>query len=227
MERFEVIQKIIDKISAKAYLEIGVEYGTVFMRIKAREKIAVDPELKISGKKKLVNLIDIFKNKYFSITSDEFFSRYNNLFPDKKIDVAFVDGLHTHSQSLKDIENCLKYLDKKGIIIVHDCSPQNEFSAAPVRKISEQAGEKKWNGDVWKAIVQLRSTRPDLQIFTLDCDYGLGIIRKGQPESMLDYSSEQIKEMAYEDLAQNRQKFLNLRNVDYFEEFLAVLGIKK
>jgi hypothetical protein len=220
MNRVEVIKKIIEKNKAKTYLEIGVEFGTVFSKIKAKRKIAVDPELKISWKKKIGDLPSIFSARYFNMTSDEFFDQQAVMFAQKKIDVAFVDGLHVYSQSLKDIENCLKHLNEKGIIIVHDCSPKNEFSAASSREISVKAGEKKWNGDVWKAIVCLRSTRSDLTIFILDCDYGLGIIRKGQPENMLDYSLEQIKEMAYKDLAENRAKFLNLKDISYFEKFL-------
>lgn len=222
MDRVEVIKKIIEKSKAKTYLEIGVEFGTVFSKIRVKRKIGVDPELKISWKRKISDLLSIFSAKYFNMTSDEFFDQQAVMFAQKKIDVAFVDGLHIYFQSLKDIENCLEYLSEKGIIVVHDCNPQNLASASPnredVKKFLEARG--KWNGDVWKAIVQLRSTRPDLQIFTLDCDYGLGIIKKGQPESILDYSSGQIEKMAYQDLSENRAKFLNLKDISYFEEFL-------
>ena len=34
-----------------------------------------------------------------------------------------------------------------------------------------------WNGDVWKAIVDLRQ-RKDLEIFTCEMDQGIGIIFK-------------------------------------------------
>jgi len=229
MNRIDVIKKIIEKNKAKTYLEIGVEFGTVFSKIRAKRKIAVDPEFKISWKRKLKDLPSVFRARYFGMTSDEFFSRQTGIFAKKKIDAAFVDGLHTYFQSLKDMENCLKYLSEKGIIVVHDCNPQNEVSASSDRENAKKSSEAKgkWNGDVWKAIVHLRSTRPDLQIFTLDCDYGLAIIRKGQPENMLDYLPEQIEKMSYNDLVKNRAKFLNLKDISYFEEFLAVLGSKK
>ena len=42
-----------------------------------------------------------------------------------------------------------------------------------------------WSGDVWKAIVYLRSTRPDLRVAVLKCDLGVGIVRKGSPESTI------------------------------------------
>jgi hypothetical protein len=46
---------------------------------------------------------------------------------------------------------------------------------------------------VWKAIVYLRSTRHDLRIAVLNCDRGVGIVRKGLPESRLSYSAAQIE----------------------------------
>ncbi|MFW3116047.1 hypothetical protein MHAE_19981, partial [Mycobacterium haemophilum DSM 44634] len=66
-------------------------------------------------------------------------------------------------------------------------------------------------GDVWKAIVHLRSTRPDLRIAVLDCDFGVGIIRKGSPERPLSYSAEQVAALNYADLAADRERLLNLK----------------
>jgi hypothetical protein len=48
-----------------------------------------------------------------------------------------------------------------------------------------------WSGNVWKAIAQLRSLRHDLRIAVLDCDFGVGIMRKGFPESRLSYPAAQ------------------------------------
>jgi glycosyltransferase involved in cell wall biosynthesis len=222
MNRIDIIKKIVEKIKAKTYLEIGVEYGTVFYQIKAKRKIAVDPEFKISWKRKLVDLPNRLRVKYFQLTSDDFFSKYGNLFKKDKIDLAFVDGLHTYRQTAKDIENCLKYLSEKGIIIVHDCSPPSEAAAASKREGAENLPGWKgsWCGDVWKAIVYFRSSKNDLNIFTLDCDYGLGIISKGRPDNMLNFSLEEIDKMNYYDLSQSRKEFLNLKSPEYINEFL-------
>ncbi len=154
MHRIEVVQKIINKINGKLYLEIGVEFGTLFFRIKAREKIAVDPEFRFSLKKKIYKFLFEAKSKFFETTSDDFFLSNSDLFSAKPIDVAFIDGLHTYKQSLKDIENCFKNLNPKGVIIVHDCNP---LSAAAANSSEEEAKKMDdwsgiWNGDVWKAI---------------------------------------------------------------------------
>ena len=68
-----------------------------------------------------------------------------------------------------------------------------------------------WCGDVWKAIVYLRSMRDDLEIATLDCDFGVGVIRKTDKKvPTLPFDKETISQMRYEDLQKNRQFFLNL-----------------
>ena len=52
IDRMYVIQEIIKKTRAKIYLEIGVREGECFLRIRAPKKIAVDPQILISAKKK-------------------------------------------------------------------------------------------------------------------------------------------------------------------------------
>ena len=77
MKRIEVVQKIIDRKKARRYLEIGVSNGTNFFRIKARQKTAVDPHFKFSGKRKVEWILKNPRNltaKYCECTSDDFFS---------------------------------------------------------------------------------------------------------------------------------------------------------
>ena len=118
------------------------------------------------------NLTNVF-NKYHKMTSDDFFSANSSMFKKKKIDVAFIDGLHEHKQVIRDINNCLDFLSKKGVIVLHDCNPTTALMATPFDSLT--TSEKKcsrwtkfWSGDVWKAIVYFRSQRNDLNIFTLN-----------------------------------------------------------
>src|SRR5690242_11550431 len=71
-----------------------------------------------------------------------------------------------------------------------------------------------------KAIVNLLSTRPDLQIAVLDCDRGVGIVRKGSPDSQLPYSAAQIEALGCADLVADRVGLLNLRPPTIPSEFL-------
>ncbi len=229
LNRVKVIQTIIDRIKAKTYLEIGVEGGHTFLRINAREKIAVDPEFKIRRKKRFKH---IFKNPsnlfntYHQMESDTFFETKSNKLARRGVDVALIDGLHTYEQSLRDAQNTLKFLNQKGIIVMHDCNPPCKTAAYPASSfkqaeslnLDEWTGQ--WYGDVWKTVCYLRSTQKNLRIFVLDCDCGLGIITRGTPENILSYSEQDINNLTYNNLNEDRTEILNLKGPDFFGEFI-------
>jgi hypothetical protein len=229
MDRIRVVQNIINHQKTTNYLEIGVLAGDAFLRIKSRRKWAVDPDFMITPAKKFryyfKNPYNIF-SKYFGMESDVFFDTQVPMLSRHGIDVAFIDGLHTFEQSLQDVQNTLKYLNTNGVIVLHDCNPMSEAAAYPatsiaqVRKINPPGFEGIWNGDVWKTIAYLRATRKDLRVFVLDCDFGLGVVTRGTPENMLEYSAEAIQNLSYRDLSENRKSLLNLKDVRFIEEFL-------
>ena len=231
MNRLSVIQSIIDKISAKTYLEIGVRHGRILAIIKCKTKIGIDPRLRLSGGKRLKNFFGIMNFKTYRMKSDEFFHSYAQNTLTNGIDVAFVDGFHNYSQSLKDVENCLKYLNEDGFIIMHDCNPLNYACAYPVKEsINEvlelaRKGELPgwndcWNGDVWKTLVHMRIAHDDLEIFTLDLDWGLGIITKGKSEKIKNHTIQELKQADYSLLERDRVNLLNLKPPKYLLEFL-------
>ena len=226
MTRIDVIQKLIDAKRAKTYLEIGVEYQACFLQIKAPRKIAVDPKLifwdkKTMAKRYLKNLWSNIFNKYYEMTSDDFFRTQHQLFGKRKIDVAFIDGLHEYNQVIRDVNNCLDHLTEGGVIVLHDCNPKSEEEAFPSDRLP--APDRSWMGDVWKAVVYFRSCRPDVNIFVLDADAGLGIMTRRKPDSVLPYTAENIENLSYRDLERNRAEMLNLKSTAYLEEFLKTL----
>lgn len=230
MQKLTIIQSIIDKLGAQTYLEIGVQKGKNFYKVNAPFKVAIDPAFRLKLKRKLWYLKDFRRNHFFEMTSDAFFNtEAAAVLKNKTIDVAFIDGLHTYEQSLKDFENCLQYLSPNGVILFHDCNPESmeaaEYAMSP-KEMKEKYPEKatyEWNGDVWKSIVHLRSLHPDLEVFTLDCDYGLGVVRRGKPQDVLTYTTEDIQMLAYHDLEKNRERFLNLKQPAYLHDFLKAL----
>lgn len=229
INRINILQNIIDRKKAKTYLEIGVRSGDAFLKIKATRKLGVDPNFVISPIKKFryyfKNPYNVF-NEYFDMESDTFFAQENTRLSEHALDVVFIDGLHTFEQSLKDVQNSLVYLNDNGVIVLHDCNPLSEAAAFPavsieeVQKINPPGFEGIWNGDVWKTIVYLRSTRKDLRVFVLDCDFGLGVITKDYPENMLNYSPNAVHNLSYNDLAKERESLINLKNLNYLQEFL-------
>jgi predicted O-methyltransferase YrrM len=226
MNRIDVIQKIIDKTGAQNYLEIGVSNGHCFLSIRARRKVAVDPKFNVSLKRKLKTIFRNWGARYYELTSDDFFARVK--LP-HGFEVVFIDGLHTYPQTLKDVENALRVLGKNGVIIMHDCNPLDAATAHPAESQPHAASMKlpgwtgAWMGDVWKTICHLRSQRPDLKVFVLDCDCGLGIITHGKADDVLDLSVAELQKMDYDALAKNRRQLLNLKSEDFFPELLQTL----
>lgn len=239
MNRFNIIQGIINTLKSEYYLEIGVCTGVIILNIDAKYKYGVDPAFQIpnvsvNGK---LSAFDIKRNQInlYEMESDLFFKNFIEKDMKLGIDVAFIDGLHTYPQSLKDVKNSLKYLNDGGVIVMHDCNPLNYAMAYPVKESINEAvelGNKgelagwngAWNGDVWKTLAHLRIISDDLEIFTLDLDYGLGIIRKGKPNKLTDITIEEIEQADYYFLEKNREKILNLKHPRYFKQFLETLN---
>ena len=194
MKRQHIIQKLINHINAKSYLEIGLGSGFVHKSINCNIKVGVDPcEYPITKKHNV--------QPTFKLTSDEFFDQNKKTF-----DVIFIDGMHEAAYIERDINNSLKVLNDKGYIVCHDINPITKKAQIVPRQFDC------WNGDCWKAWVKIRSTNPDLNMYVIDTDHGCGIIQKGS-QKLLDLKG---LELTYENLNNNRKEWLNLISVDEF-----------
>jgi hypothetical protein len=186
--RSEVINWLIKQYDYKKYLGIGVfKSAHGFDKIEIEYKIGVDPGT------------EGYSEATHTMTSDEFFEQSN-----EKFDIVFVDGLHHSEQVYKDIINSLNILNEGGTIVCHDMNPQQELHQRVPRE-SEY-----WNGDCWKAFVQLRMERSDLEMSVIDADMGLGIVRWGSQEKL------KVDELVYKNLDKNRDEWLNLVSVGEF-----------
>lgn len=234
MTRVEVLNAIINKKSVKSYLEIGVNRGKCLFNIRGAEKrFAVDPFFNFNVWKKIKAIAknaDNLKNDYFEVTSNDFFLENSTLLSENKIDLAFIDGLHTYAQCLDDVLNTLKYLDNSGIIVLHDCNPLDELAAFPATSIDEARLQLKnhpdwkniWNGDVWKVIVHIRKHHPELTAFVLDTDHGLGFVYKKERQTLPDFFEvlENINDLDYDFFDKNREELIDLKPISFFDEFL-------
>ena len=223
MTRIEIIRRALAAVGGRRYLEIGVKDGTCFRAIDAETKVAVDPHfalrLPLLGRLRTA-LRRTSGELYFPTTSDGFFARHGSrLAP---FDVVFVDGLHTAEQAHRDVVNALEVLEPHGIVVIHDCNPQSAAAAAPT--LAEAArtdgfvGE--WNGDVYRAIVRLR-TRDDLVAFVLDADQGVALVWRGRPRDRLELTSAQIERLRYTELDRDRNRLLGIRPATDLDELLA------
>jgi hypothetical protein len=185
-----IIQGFVEQVGGPDYLEIGIEEGHNFRAITAENKMGVDPYPKF------------WEGRIYQMTSDEFFKTKRTL-----DGVIFVDGLHTYEQALRDIENSARCMTDRSIILVHDCMP-----GSPEEEQKEPASPgAAWCGDVWKAIAHIRATRNDLAVQTISIPYGLGVIRKGIPDSMLQLDVKKIKDLSYDFFVENKNDILNIK----------------
>ena len=227
----QIIDRCLVETRGVYYLEIGVFHGQSLFSVCAKYKFGIDPKIFLSPnplKDYIKKILARYRGiRLFEMTSDHFFETRSGLLIKHGIDVAFIDGLHTYEQSLRDVLHCLDFLDEQGFIVMHDCNPMNRDAAvvAPSKEfvaIGHPDGNNvKWCGDVWKTIVNLRSTRTDLDICVLDCDCGVGLIKKAKPKNTLNISRERIQNMEYDDLAANRAELLNLKKPEYLHRFLS------
>jgi len=217
LNRTTIIQHLINKFSYRTYLEIGVERGINFFQIDAEIKFGIDPTFTIPGGYKNTE-----REKFYPITSDEFFADLPEEILEKGLDIVFIDGLHTYEQSLRDVENCLRYLNPDGIIILHDCLPDSPATAMPTLEEARKHPDFKgnWTGDVYKTIIHLRTSRDDLFVAVVNTDWGVGIVKKGKPESMLSMGIEDIKNMTFEEFVKCKEILLNLKPKEWFYEFI-------
>jgi hypothetical protein len=204
MERYDIINDLIRKNNFKKYLEIGVrDPDECFNKINCYVKHSVDPGHEIKD--------DRIEYQY---TSDTFFklleSGHLNLSTTYKWDVIFIDGLHVSTQVEKDIMNSLNHLNYDGFIVLHDCNPPELWYAR--EDFCVNGVYSPWNGTVWKSIYKLRATRPDLFVCTVDTDWGVGIVKRGQQECC-DFNNSFYE---YREFEKNRKEHLNLITVSEF-----------
>ena len=215
LDKAHLLNRILHKNNFYSYLEIGVRNGENFFKIRSKKKVGVDPNYFFSKKFYLKSLCKPYNWNYkmYRKTSDAFFqSEAEVIYNHDKMDVAFIDGMHTYEQSLNDARNCLKYLEPDGIIIFHDCNPQSEQAASP--EIPSTAMN--WNGDVWKTIYHIRGLRDYFECLTLDDDQGLGLLTVKQEVdqkilNMLE-PDEEISKLPYKFLNDNRTNIIGLTN---------------
>lgn len=210
MHHVEIINTLIRKYGYATYLEIGVHTNAhCFNHIVAPYKTGVDPGYENPNE------------RYdYKLESDEFFASVKTgrtEFPtDMKWDLIFIDGLHLAEQVERDIINSLEHLSEGGTIVMHDCSPPSEIIAREEYHPDwPHPGE--WCGTTWKAFYKFRTTRPDLRMWCVNDDYGVGIIQRGEQQ----LAPNDNPFYSYKVMDLNRKWHLNLITPD---EFLELFG---
>ena len=156
----------------------------------------------------------------FNMTSDDFFNLLDDgkttLDKDYKWDIIFIDGLHLASQCYRDIMNSLKHTTDNGIIVLHDCNPP-EWQMAHSDYDSYLNFPTFWNGTCWKALYYVKTFLP-YEIFTVDTDWGVGVIDKSKVGTPIEFSNPFFE---FGEMKNSRQESLGLISP---HEFIAKLA---
>jgi hypothetical protein len=206
--RYDLINQLIKKFGFKNYLEIGVsDPSECFDNVICENKMGVDPGLEFPD-----NPVK------YPMTSDNFFLQLENgkldLDPGFRWDIIFIDGLHISTQVMKDVINSLYHLNPNGYILLHDCNPETYFMQREDYYID--GVQHPWNGTVWKVIYNLRATRDDLQVCTVNTDWGVGVIKRG------NFNPIKFDNPFYEynQMSNSRRRDLGIIEVHEFEHWI-------
>jgi hypothetical protein len=200
--RVEVVAAELRARGQPRYLELGVGTGVVFLHVRAHRKVGVDPQGQVPRWKWVLHPNTLIRGSFFRTTSDRFFDA---LAPEMRFDVVFVDGDHSHPQSLRDVERALDHLAERGVVLVHDCNPPHAAAASPD---SADADDGPWCGEVYKTVVALRA-RNGLSVRTLDTDFGIAVVRRGEGAA-LELNADEVATLTYTDLERDRERLLGL-----------------
>lgn len=202
-------------LSPKVYLEIGVETGrSLVLANKETSAIGVAPNPIISE--------DLDSNKtVFDMTSDDFFAqKAEEVLQNRKIDLAFIDGMHNFDFVLRDFINVEKNCNPKSIIAVHDIFPADEVSSRRIRETIF------WTGDVFKFVLIIKKYRPDLKFYNSDIGpAGLAIISNLDPKSTVlkdNYNSivEEFIDYPYDNLLPYKRDILSINSDNGYQDFV-------
>lgn len=175
-DHVRLLRALHERVQPKFYVEIGVSKGvSISVARPSTESVGIDPMPQIG--KRLPSNISIYTE-----TSDAFFHAYEQRpqFAGRKIDMAFIDGLHLFEQALRDFVNVEKRATANGLIAIHDCIPFDEVASA------RDYHAPYWVGDVWKCLAILMDHRPDLQIEIVGAPpSGLVLVSKINPASRI------------------------------------------
>jgi hypothetical protein len=170
----EVLAAVHERLRPRVYLEIGVSQGASLRLARPPTFAAgVDPRPHLCH-------TCAAETEVFVETSDAFFAAYDSRprLAGRCVDLAFLDGLHSFEQTLRDFINVERRAAPGALVLIHDCLPSDAAAAA------REPRSFFWAGDVWKLIPILATWRPDLELTAIGAwPTGLLAIRRLDPAS--------------------------------------------
>lgn len=183
----KIITTIANLVCAASYLELGVEWGNCFLYmcrivercvgvdIKNRINLKSPLEINIDNKHRIpVGNISNERSslQFYEMTTDAFFAQNSERF-----DLIFIDADHHFECVKNDFENSLKFLNKRGIIFLHDTDPPNAKFAYPSAMCY----------DAYRIHDHIKAHHHELQMVTLPTSSsGLSIVQRKSDMRFMD-----------------------------------------
>ena len=194
-----VLDRLHHQLKPKSYIEIGTRDGGSLALARCAS-LAVDPKFELSS------AVPVSGKPFcalYQTTSDDFFARVDPaVVLERRIDLAFLDGMHLSEFLLRDFLNVERFCHSNSVIVLHDCLPLDLVMAERQQySCDRQLNMHRlhwWTGDVWRCALLLKRQRPDLQIITVDAPpTGLVLITNLDPNSTLlsDHYASLVEEM--------------------------------
>lgn len=215
----DVLKFLHKKVVPNTYLEIGVKSGNSF-KLAECTAVGVDPQPDENCM--LPRQYQLFKKR-----SDIFFEYFaDELFSEKMIDLAFIDGMHLFEFVLRDFINVEKYATKKTVVVIDDVLPNHTIQA------NRRRFTRVWTGDVWKIHHCLKKHRPDLTLSLLDASpAGLLVISGLTPGNrvLIENYNPIINEYKNKNIIDYRDDYINRNEASSgnFRKALECLGSPK
>lgn len=145
-------------------------------------------------------------------------------------DIIFVDPFHTYANSSIDLSGAFALLRPGGIMVVHDCNPEEAAITSP------EFTPGTWCGVTYMAFIDFTLCREGLSYYTVDTDFGCGVVYKHQQQihtashrpngararlALAWDAARHDDATRFHFFAQHRRDLLNLKSV---EEFAALEG---
>jgi Methyltransferase domain len=169
-----LLYRIHLRLRPRTYVEIGVHHGdSLGLTLPGTDAVGIDPAPTLRGPNGC-------GARMFETSSDEFFAEHDlrDVLGGRALDLAFIDGLHLFEQALSDFAHLERHAHAESLILVHDCYPIDAATSARERTTLL------WSGDVWKLVLCLKDSRPDLRISVVDvAPTGLAVISGLDPGS--------------------------------------------
>jgi len=154
------LNQLAEMLSARNYLEIGVETGATFHQVNCQYKTAVDPRFLFDLERS--DELNCFGScQYHEMASDIFFSKLERT--REPYDLIFIDGLHHYDQVMRDFIHSLVFAHSRTVFLIDDTLPCDVFSAM---RDQQQALDLRanyslgfqgnaWHGDVYLFVLLL------------------------------------------------------------------------